>query len=60
MYVGLEGAATEIRNFELAVVPGLLQTEDYARAISTAAFPEQPEERGSGSAPRQVAQEHAQ
>ncbi len=44
MYVGLEGAATEVRNFELAVVPGLLQTEDYARAITTAAFPDQPDE----------------
>lgn len=44
MYVGLEGAATEIKNFELAVVPGLLQTEDYARAVTSGAFPEQPEE----------------
>jgi len=44
MYVGLEGAATEVKNFELAVVPGLLQTEDYARAITTAAFPDQPED----------------
>lgn len=44
MYVGLEGAATQIRTFELAVVPGLLQTEEYARAISSGAFPEQPEE----------------
>jgi transcriptional regulator with XRE-family HTH domain len=44
MYVGLEGAATEVRNFELAVVPGLLQTEEYARAIATAAFAEQPAE----------------
>jgi len=44
MFVGLEGAATEIKNFELAVVPGLLQTEDYARAITSAAFPDQPEE----------------
>ncbi|MGC9666165.1 helix-turn-helix domain-containing protein [Planosporangium sp. 12N6] len=33
MYIGLESAATTIRNFELAVVPGLLQTEDYARAV---------------------------
>lgn len=44
MYVGLEGAATEIRNFELAVVPGLLQTEDYARAVMTAAWPDEPSE----------------
>ncbi|MEU4243143.1 helix-turn-helix transcriptional regulator [Actinoplanes sp. NPDC026619] len=44
MYVGLESAATEIKDFELAVVPGLLQTEDYARAIQTAALPDQPAE----------------
>jgi transcriptional regulator with XRE-family HTH domain len=40
LYVGLEGAATEIKNFELAVVPGLLQTEDYARAVVAAAWPD--------------------
>jgi transcriptional regulator with XRE-family HTH domain len=44
LYVGLEGAATEVKDFELAVVPGLLQTEDYARAIGTAAWPDQPNE----------------
>jgi transcriptional regulator with XRE-family HTH domain len=44
MFVGLEGAATEVRDFELAVVPGLLQTEDYARAIGSAAWPDQPDE----------------
>jgi len=44
MYVGLESAATEVKDFELAVIPGLLQTEDYAKAITTAAFPDQPEE----------------
>jgi transcriptional regulator with XRE-family HTH domain len=40
MYVGLESAALEVKNFELAVVPGLLQTEDYARAIISAAWPD--------------------
>jgi transcriptional regulator with XRE-family HTH domain len=33
MYIGLESAALAIRNFELAAVPGLLQTEAYARAL---------------------------
>jgi hypothetical protein len=28
-----EGEATALRAFELAVVPGLLQTEEYARAL---------------------------
>ena len=40
LYVGLESAATEVKNFELAVVPGLLQTRDYATAIIAAAWPD--------------------
>ena len=31
VYIGLEAGAASIRNFEPIVVPGLLQTEDYAR-----------------------------
>lgn len=33
MYVSLEGAATLLRSYEPHFVPGLLQTEDYARAV---------------------------
>jgi transcriptional regulator with XRE-family HTH domain len=33
-YVGLEEAATRIRAYELQFVPGLLQTPDYARAVT--------------------------
>jgi transcriptional regulator with XRE-family HTH domain len=33
-YVGLEAAATLIRTYEVQFVPGLLQTEDYARAVA--------------------------
>jgi transcriptional regulator with XRE-family HTH domain len=33
-YVGLEEAATSIRTYEIQFVPGLLQTEDYARAVT--------------------------
>lgn len=32
-YVALEQDASEVRGFETILVPGLLQTEDYARAI---------------------------
>ncbi|WP_018219965.1 helix-turn-helix domain-containing protein [Salinispora pacifica] len=32
-YLGLEAAATRIRTYELQFVPGLLQTEEYARAV---------------------------
>jgi transcriptional regulator with XRE-family HTH domain len=37
--VGLEESASLIRAYEPQVVPGLLQTPDYIRAISTASFP---------------------
>ncbi len=32
-FIGLETEASSIRNFELALIPGLLQTKDYARAL---------------------------
>ncbi len=32
-YLGLEAAAALIRTYEVQFVPGLLQTEDYARAV---------------------------
>ncbi|HEV2370955.1 MAG TPA: helix-turn-helix transcriptional regulator [Streptosporangiaceae bacterium] len=32
-FIGLESEAASIRDFELAMVPGLLQTEGYARAV---------------------------
>jgi transcriptional regulator with XRE-family HTH domain len=31
VYIGLEAGAASIRNFEPVVIPGLLQTEEYAR-----------------------------
>src|SRR5690348_2668052 len=33
-YLGLESAASTIRSFEAQFVPGLFQTEDYARAVT--------------------------
>ncbi|MEU7971776.1 helix-turn-helix transcriptional regulator [Micromonospora sp. NPDC049089] len=43
-YIGLESAAEEVQNFETLVVPGLLQTADYARAMTSEdAFEPSPE-----------------
>lgn len=39
-YVGLEAEAARASGFHSSVVPGLLQTADYARAIHEAAVPE--------------------
>ncbi|MEV5811405.1 helix-turn-helix domain-containing protein [Streptomyces mutabilis] len=36
MYVSLEGAARIVRSYEPHFIPGLLQTEDYARAVMEA------------------------
>ncbi|MGW4625629.1 DUF5753 domain-containing protein [Streptomyces rubiginosohelvolus] len=50
-YVALEGRAAEIRMFEVGVIPGLLQTREYAEALDNAAVargvitPEQAEQR---------------
>ena len=42
--IGLEQAATTVRQFELALVPGLLQTSDYARTLVAALEPTTPPE----------------
>lgn len=34
IYLGFESAASTIRSFEIQFVPGLFQTEDYARAVT--------------------------
>ncbi|HZA17863.1 MAG TPA: helix-turn-helix transcriptional regulator [Pseudonocardiaceae bacterium] len=34
-YLGLEESASRIQTFELQFLPGLMQTEDYAKAIAT-------------------------
>jgi transcriptional regulator with XRE-family HTH domain len=39
-YVGLEDEAVSIRAYNANVVPGLLQTEDYARAVTKAVLPQ--------------------
>lgn len=60
-YVGYEGRAVEIRLFQIGLIPGLLQTPEYARAVADgdvqrgAITPEQAEERVSFLAERQAA-----
>jgi transcriptional regulator with XRE-family HTH domain len=39
-YVGLEEAASLIRSYEVQFVPGLLQSEDYARSVILSGRPE--------------------
>jgi DNA-binding XRE family transcriptional regulator len=39
VFPGLEQAAQLIRGYEPHCIPGLLQTEDYARALTTAGYP---------------------
>jgi hypothetical protein len=43
-YVGLEAAAATLRTYESECIPGLLQTEDYARAIIRSTLPPGTEE----------------
>lgn len=60
-YVGYEGRATEIRMFEIGIIPGLLQTPEYATVLARSAVQrgaitaEQAEERVSVVAERQAA-----
>lgn len=50
-YIGLESEAVRLRDFQPLVIPGLLQTEDYARAVLRAA----PHAGSSAEIDRQVA-----
>ncbi|MEU8624348.1 helix-turn-helix transcriptional regulator [Streptomyces sp. NPDC048669] len=60
-YVGHEGRAVEIRLYNIGIIPGLLQTPEYARVLADSAVrrgaitPEQAEERVSFLAERQAA-----
>ncbi|MBM7443242.1 helix-turn-helix transcriptional regulator [Streptomyces sp. HB132] len=60
-YVGHEGRAVEIRLYNIGIIPGLLQTPEYARVLANSAVrrgaitPEQADERVSFLAERQAA-----
>ncbi|MCT2588083.1 helix-turn-helix domain-containing protein [Actinophytocola gossypii] len=45
-FVGLEESASLIQNYELQFVPGLLQTEEYVRAVISHGRPDQLDEGG--------------
>jgi transcriptional regulator with XRE-family HTH domain len=47
-YISFEAEARSVQNYESLFIPGLLQTEDYARAVITGVLP--------GAAPDQVDQ----
>ncbi|MGW2211084.1 helix-turn-helix domain-containing protein [Streptomyces sp. NPDC001781] len=59
-YAGLEGRAVEIRLYEIGIIPGLLQTPEYARVLAESAVergaitPEQAAERVAFLAARQA------
>lgn len=60
-YVGHEGRAVEIRLYNIGIIPGLLQTPEYARVLADSSVrrgaitPEQADERVSFLAERQAA-----
>lgn len=62
-YVGYEGRAIEIRLYNIGIIPGLLQTPEYAQVLTESAVqrriitPEQAAERLSVLAERQAALE---
>jgi transcriptional regulator with XRE-family HTH domain len=43
-FIGFEAASKQIRSYEAQCVPGLLQTEEYARALISAAGDDTPEQ----------------
>ncbi|MGH3342354.1 MAG: helix-turn-helix domain-containing protein [Carbonactinosporaceae bacterium] len=44
VYIGLEGAASRLSLYESELIPGLLQTEDYARTVIRADHPDEGDE----------------
>lgn len=42
LHIGLEESASVIRTYEVQFLPGLLQTEDYARVVTQLGYPDAP------------------
>ncbi|MFK0293534.1 helix-turn-helix domain-containing protein [Streptomyces sp. NPDC090442] len=45
LHLGLEEAAALIRTYQVQFLPGLLQTEDYAQAVTRIGYPNAPQEK---------------
>lgn len=56
--IGLEQAATTVRQFELALLPGLLQTSEYARTLMSAMEPATPVETLESRVAARMARQH--
>src|SRR5260370_19182199 len=56
--VGLEESASLIRSYQPQVVPGLLQTEGYIRAITAASFPAAPQDFTERAVALRLARQH--
>jgi hypothetical protein len=56
--VGLEESATLIRSYQPQVVPGLLQTEGYIKAITAASFPAAPHDFTERAVALRLARQH--
>lgn len=58
LLAGLEQAASTVRQFELALVPGLLQTSDYARCLYAATDPNSSIEVAEGFVAARMIRQH--
>jgi hypothetical protein len=44
-YIGLETEAYQVQTYQPQLIPGLFQTEAYARALAVGAYPDEPQDR---------------
>ncbi|MFB4309948.1 helix-turn-helix domain-containing protein [Actinomadura sp. GTD37] len=56
-YASLEGDASRIRSFETQLIPGLLQTEEYTKAVFSAYDSVRPDSRKGGAASFRMARQ---
>lgn len=44
-YIGLEAEAYQVQTYQPQLIPGLFQTEAYARALAVGAYPDEQQDR---------------